>query len=350
MKLQERVEAVVESARTFPWLGEITPQVLNDWVTRELGVEFATSSWAQHGDRFRQLVPYSPILHIVSGETPHAALQSLMRGILVGAENWIKLPSTDLVEIRSFVESLPKELQPRLSQQLSSDWLERAAAVVVFGSDRTIQEFASRVRPWQRFIPHGHKISFAMVLGEWTKAEISGAIRDGSAFNQLGCLSPQFFLVKERANQFAEQLAAQLDFSAPIQLPLAAAVAIRAFRENWRFRTANNPAGKLWESRNNSLDWTVLFDPAETIPDHPLNRTFVVKPFTASLEPCIDLLRKHISTIGIHPLVPEAIDLAIRFGAQRICPVGRMQEPALDWHHDGFPGLGSLVRVIDLEK
>src|SRR5882757_4016376 len=317
MKLQERVEAVVESARTFPWLGEITPQVLNDWVTRELGVEFATSSWAQHGDRFRQLVPYSPILHIVSGETPHAALQSLMRGILVGAENWIKLPSTDLVEIRSFVESLPKELQPRLSQQLSSDWLERAAAVVVFGSDRTIQEFASRVRPWQRFIPHGHKISFAMDLGEWTKAEISGAIRD---------------------------------FSAPIQLPLAAAVAIRAFRENWRFRTANNPAGKLWESRNNSLDWTVLFDPAETIPDHPLNRTFVVKPFTASLEPCIDLLRKHISTIGIHPLVPEAIDLAIRFGAQRICPVGRMQEPALDWHHDGFPSLGSLVRVIDLEK
>ena len=127
MKLQERVQALVESARTFPWLGEITSQVLNDWVERELGVEFATSSWAQHGDRFRQLIPYSPILHIVSGETPHAALQSLMRGILVGAENWIKVPSTDLVEIRSFVESLPKELQPSLSQQLSSDWLERAA-------------------------------------------------------------------------------------------------------------------------------------------------------------------------------------------------------------------------------
>jgi hypothetical protein len=27
-----------------------------------------------------------------------------------------------------------------------------------------------------------------------------------------------------------------------------------------------------------------------------------------------------------------------------------MQEPALDWHHDGFPSLGSLVRVIDLES
>jgi hypothetical protein len=75
----------------------------------------------------------------------------------------------------------------------------------------------------------------------------------------------------------------------------------------------------------------------------------VVKPFTTTLEGTIGLLQKHISTIGIHPVVPEAIDLAIRFGAQRICPIGRMQRPALDWHHDGFPSLGSLVRMIDLE-
>jgi acyl-CoA reductase LuxC len=349
MKLLERVQAIAESAQGFRWLGEITPQLLSDWVTRELGVEFATSSWAQYGGRFRRVIPCTPILHIVSGETPHAALQSLIRGILVGAENWIKLPSEDLVEVRSFVESLPKELQPSLSQQLLPDWLENAAAVVVFGSDRTIQEFASRVRPWQRFVPHGHKISFAMLLGKWTKTEVSGAIQDGSAFDQLGCLSPQFFLVKERADQFAGQLAAHLESSAQIQRSLAAAAAIRAFREDWRFRTANDRAAHLWESPANSLDWTVVFDPGETIPDHPLHRTFVVKPFTTTLERTIGLLQKHISTIGIHPVIPGSIDLAVRFGAQRICPIGRMQEPALDWHHDGFPSLSSFVRVIDLE-
>jgi hypothetical protein len=350
MKLQERIQAIAKSAQAFPWLGEITPHFLSDWVARELGAQFATSSWAKYGDRFRRLVPYSPILHIVAGETPHAVLQSLVRGILVGAENWIKLPSTNLVEIHSFVESLPAELQPKLSNRLLPDWLERAAAVVVFGSDNTIQEFASRVRPWQRFVPHGHKISFALVLGEWTRTEISGAIKDGSAFDQLGCLSPQFFLVKEGADQFAEQLATQLKPSAHAPLSLEIAAAIRTFREDWRFRTANNPAAQLWESPDNSLDWTVLFDPAETIPAHPHHRTFVIKPFTTSLEPSIDLLRKHISTIGIHPVVPKSIALAIRFGAQRICPIGRMQDPALDWHHDGFPSLGSLVRVIDLEK
>jgi Acyl-CoA reductase (LuxC) len=218
MNLLERVQAVAESAQGFRWLGEITPQLLSDWVTRELGAEFETSSWAPYGGRYRRLIACTPILHVVAGETPHAALQSLMRGILVGAENWIKLPSNDLVEVRGFVELLPKELQPSLSLQLLPEWLEKAAVVVVFGSDRTIQEFAGRVQPWQRFVPHGHKISFAMVLGEWTKTEISGAIHDGSAFDQLGCLSPQFFVVKERAGQFAAQLAAQLESSGPIQL------------------------------------------------------------------------------------------------------------------------------------
>ncbi len=351
MNFYERISAIAKSAESFPWLGEITPQLLCDWVTRELGVEFMTSSWAQYGDRQRQLVPCSPILHIVSGETPHAALQSLIRGILVGAENWVKLPSTDLAELRTFAESLPKELQPNLSCRLLPDWLDNAATVVVFGSDATIQEFASRARPWQRFVPHGHKISFALILERWTQTEVSAVIRDGFAFDQLGCLSPQFFLVKEGASYFAEQLAQQLDQHEPSSqhwVSLEAAAAIRVFRENWRFLTANNQA-RLWESQRDTLDWTVLFDPAETIPPSPLHRTFVIKPIVAQTEASVALLRKHISTIGIHPLNSETIELAVRFGAQRVCPIGQMQEPALDWHHDGFPSLGSLVRVIDLE-
>jgi hypothetical protein len=350
MNFLERLQAIARSSRSFPWLGEITPQLLDEWVGRELGTEFATGSWAPYGNRLRQIIPCSPILHIVSGETPHAALQSLIRGILIGAENWIKLPSADLIEVRTFVDSLPKELQPALSNRLLPGWLERAAVVIVFGSDATIQEFASRIQPWQRFIPHGHKISFAMILGEWAKTEVAGATRDGWAFDQLGCLSPQFFLVKEQARRFAEQLARQLEsFRSPSPVSVETAAAIRSFREEWRFRTANDPAAQLWESPKESLDWTVLFDPAEPIPNHPLHRTFIIKPFTMRSEASLGLLRKHIGTIGIHPLTSESIDLAVRLGAQRICPIGQMQEPALDWHHDGFPSLGSLVRLIDLE-
>jgi hypothetical protein len=358
MKFHERALAIASSAKPVSWLGEITPQLLSDWVARELGANFIDSTWARYGHRLSRSVPCTPILHVVSGRTPHAALQSLIRGILVGAENWMKLPSTGLAEITGFVESLPEELRPKLSTRLLPDWLENAATVVVFGSDTTIQQLAGQLRPWQRFVPHGHKISFGMVLGQWTKNEILAAVQDGCAFDQLGCLSPQFFLIKENAHDFAEQLAEQLGEDAadhPVtlvrdEISLEAAAAIRAFREGWRFRTAGSATARLWESKKDSLDWTVLFDPGEAIPSNPLYRTFVVKPMTPETETSIALLRKHLSTIGAHPLDSVAIDLAVRLGAQRICALGQMQQPGLDWHHDGFPSLGSLVRVIDVEN
>jgi Acyl-CoA reductase (LuxC) len=357
MKFHERALAIASSAKPFSWLGEITPQLLSDWVTRELGTNFIDSTWARYGDRLYRSVPCTPILHIVSGQTPHAALQSLIRGILVGAENWIKLPSTGLTEITGFIESLPEDLRPKLSTRLLPDWLENAATVVVFGSDTTIQQLAGQLRPGQRFVPHGHKISFGMVLGPWTKNQILAAVQDGWAFDQLGCLSPQFFLIKENARDFAEQLVEQLGEDtanrptglARDQLPLEAAAAIRAFREDWRFRTAGSATARLWESKKDTLDWTVLFDPGEAIPSNPLYRTFVVKPMTQETEKSIALLRQHLSTIGAHPLDSATIDRAARLGAQRICALGRMQQPSLDWHHDGFPSLGSLVRVIDVE-
>src|SRR5258708_9770759 len=169
--MRERGQGIADSARAFPGLGEITSQLLCDWVAREFGVEFATSSWIRYGNRFRRLIPCSPILHIVSGETPHAALQSLIRGILVGSENWIKLPSTDLVKVRTFVDSLPKAIQPKLSKRPLPGCLERALTVMVFGSERTIQRFAVQVRPWQRFAPHGHIGSIAIILGVRTETE-----------------------------------------------------------------------------------------------------------------------------------------------------------------------------------
>jgi hypothetical protein len=351
MDFHERVLAVAAAAKPFSWLGEINPQLLHDWVARELGTHFVDSSWSRYGKRLCRLVPCSPILHIVSGNTPHAALQSLIRGILVGAGNWIKLPSMGLVELTQFVELLPAELRPQVSTRLLPGWLEHAAAVVVFGSDHTIQQLAGQLEPWQRFVPHGHKISFAMVLGRWSKIEVLAAIEDGSAFDQLGCLSPQFFLVKEGAAAFAEQLAEQLmQSSTRAQIPVEAAAAIRTFREDWRFRAVSSSGTRLWESARDSLDWTVLLDPGETIPTNPLYRTFVVKPMTEQTEQSIALLRKHLSTVGTYPLNPESIDQAARLGAQRICALGRMQQPSLDWHHDGFPSLGSLVRTIDAEN
>jgi hypothetical protein len=85
-----------------------------------------------------------------------------------------------------------------------------------------------------------------------------------------------------------------------------------------------------------------------------LNRFVYVKP-VANLGEALhaaDAVREQVSTVGVavpeHTMTDVATTLA-RWGATRVCPVGRMQEPPLAWHHDGRPALADLVTWTDLE-
>lgn len=350
MNLEERIEAVVGASSEFPWLGRLTVKAVREWIVLELGdPPLMPQRYGRH-----QVVatPYSPILHIVSGNTPHAALQTLIRGILVGGENLVKIPSNGLPEVERFVGLLPKPIQPMIDHGLPDSWVETAAAIVVFGSDETIATFASRVRPWQRFLPHGNKVSFVIILGDYPETIAQVAARDVHAFDQLGCLSPQFFYIENHPERFGAQLANGLEnLSRCSPLPeraIESAAAIRSFREDWRFRAAMDPRIHLWESRE-SLEWTVILDPDREFKAGPLHRTIFVQNLPAHPERLLAPLKRFISTIGIYPMNSETVQLAVRIGAQRVCPVGEMQNPPLTWHHDGWPSLSSLVRFVDIE-
>jgi hypothetical protein len=350
MNLQERIEAVVRASSGFPWLGQLTVQAVREWIMLELG---DPPLMAQRYGRHRVVaIPYSPILHIVSGNTPHAALQTLIRGILVGGENLIKIPANGLPEVERFVRLLPGAIRPMVDHGLPDSWLESAAAIVVFGSDETIATFASRVNPWQRFVPHGHKVSFAIILGDYPETIAQAAARDAHAFDQLGCLSPQFIYIENHPERFGAQLANALEnLSRSSPLPeraIESAAAIRSFREDWKFRAAMDPRIQLWESKE-TLEWTVILDPGRELKSSPLHRTIFVQNLPAPGERPLADFKQLVGTIGIYPMNPDAVRQAIEFGAQRVCPVGEMQNPPLTWHHDGWPSLSSLVRFVDIE-
>jgi hypothetical protein len=60
----------------------------------------------------------------------------------------------------------------------------------------------------------------------------------------------------------------------------------------------------------------------------------------------------HLSTLGIDGFERRADALAraaLAAGASRICPLGRMQAPPIEWRHDGVEPLRSLVRLLDRE-
>ena len=59
-----------------------------------------------------------------------------------------------------------------------------------------------------------------------------------------------------------------------------------------------------------------------------------------------------VSTVALAAPRQKSEDLALqlaRWGATRICPVGRMQNPPLTWRRDGRPALADLITWTEWE-
>src|SRR5580704_14850894 len=102
MNLDDRIAAVVAAGAKVSGLGDLSSQSISHWIALELDQLLDGRGPQTYGNQHCLAFPLSPILHIVSGNTPHAALQSLIRGVLVGATNWIKLPKRGLPEVDHF--------------------------------------------------------------------------------------------------------------------------------------------------------------------------------------------------------------------------------------------------------
>jgi hypothetical protein len=355
LAFRERLERISAALQGCPIVRAASAGQLAQWVDAELGPGALSEDTLPYGGRRRRLQPLSPILHVVSGNTPHAAVQSLVRGLVTGAAvQWIKVPqAVRLAELENFVVGLPESMRPSLAPELPASWLEQAAVVAVFGADETIRDFARRVQPWQRFLPHGHKVSFGWIRGPYDEELLTAVARDVVAFDQLGCLSPQFYLVAGDARSFARDLAALFVREAPNWPPLRLAthdaVRLREFRDVHELRAVCGDGTAVWGSAE-GLAWTVVFDPRPEFASTPLLRSVIVKPES---EGALDQLRQiapFLSTIAVHPYTEEGLTLAVRLGAQRVCRAGAMQNPDWLWHHDGWPSLGAFLRYVDVEN
>ena len=351
MKIAERAQHLAAAAGLFPFLGPTTAEDLLALVRAELGHAAVLDDFVPHGGHLARAVAVETILHVLSGNTPAAGLQSLIRGLLLGAHNLCKTPSAGLPEIAEFRAALPPELAARvdLAGELPDGWLARAGAVIVFGHDATIAHFRALVRPEQRFIAHGHRLSFGVVFGDPACASAPLAARDASLFDQQGCLSPHVFYVAGNAREYAARLAEEMrafqEREPRGRVSLSEANAIRTLREELAFRAAQGEPVPLWQS-DGSTAWTVAFDATPGFPRSPLNRFVFVKPLPADLAAELRAVRPHLSCAGIWPATRAHAHALAPLGVSRICPLGRMQSPPWTWLQDGAPALAPLVRWV----
>ena len=359
MNTEQRARALAIAAEPFrALLGPTTAEDLSAWLQAELGSGAALDRWVGHGPGQAKALAPGLILHVVSGNTPHAALQSLIGGLLLGSRNAVKLPQAGLVEVDEFVSRLPEALRRLVetSAVLPAAWLAAADAVIVYGSDETVADLRARTPSGKIFIGHGHKASLGIVWADPGFVSCPGAARDASLFDQQGCLSPQVFYVRETnpgfARAYAERLASAMDrFNrshprGPLGVEEKAEIA--NLRAAYRFRAAGDLRVALWEGGGH-MDWTVVYEEDAWFPAAPLNRVVFVKPLPENFADAIGPAAAHIGAVGLFPCTEELADRFMELHPSRFCPIGRMQDPPWTWHNGGVPRLASLVKWVDFE-
>ncbi|HWB58765.1 MAG TPA: acyl-CoA reductase [Chthoniobacteraceae bacterium] len=358
MTTREIAEALANAARGFPLLGEISARDLLNVAKLELGHEEILDGFQSYAGHQAMARGPEAILHVMSGNTPHAGLQSLIRGLLLKAHNYCKIPSGGLDEIARFREALPAGLKARvdISTALDPAWMEQSQAVIVFGDDATIGHFRRQVRPEQVFIGHGHKLSLGIVFEDPGYESVPHAARDASLHDQQGCLSPHVFYIAENgpfnAREYASRLAGEMEtfnHRAPrSKITAQESASLTAIRNEYEFLSANGGDARVWKSAGGT-DWTVVFSAEAKFTPSPLNRVIFVKPLPRDLAAALSDARPWLSTIAIWPATPENAARAAGLGASRICRVGSMQDPPFSWHQDGGQNLAPLVRWIDFD-
>lgn len=368
MNTLDRINLLAETCRhplCLQLLGKITKEDLTSWLIAELGRANALDQFESYGSSPLKTKAYAPerTLHIVSGNTPHAAFQSLLRGLLLGSHHIIKLPSSGLPEFTEWISSFPTEFLDTVEvhTQITEQQTSLADAVIAIGSDETIKAIQKNIQPHQKFIPHGHKVSIGIIDSDIIGAAPLAA-RDASIYNQRGCLSPHAFYIHPSvsARDFAHLLAKEMEHYAmknpPETLSLSEAGAIRNLRETTRFIEANTDTTQLWESQGN-LNWTVIYDEDATLKLSCLNRCIYVRPLPLDSSDAsiiktstIGTEAHYLSTVSLHPFSTERAESTVLSlpTAHRICPLGKAQQPSLFWHHDGFAPLVSLVNWKDI--
>lgn len=362
---------------------QLTSESLQALLVQDLGSPQRLDGFTQtHGEiqERRSGLAQGPTLlgHIAAGNLPIPSLSSLVLGLLVRSAQFVKCARGQTLIPRLFAHSL-YDAEPKIascleiatwpggSEDIEAAFFNELDVLTATGGDQTLHSIQARLPKTVRFLGYGSRISFCYLTGRsltgfGIKRSVQNVAADVVAWDQQGCLSPHVVFVEARGGiapeAFAELLAEELDRQeasrprGPLSLEESAAIASR--RAFYEVRAAYSPETKLWMSPE-STAWTVVYENDPRFQTSCLNRFINVKAAQDLAEVLrqAEEIRGRVSTVGLGAAPEEVQDIATslaRWGASRICPIGKMQHPPLTWRHDGRPALADLVRWADWEQ
>ena len=293
--------------------------------------------------------PPDLVAHVLASNVPALAVPAITHAVLAGSAVLVKSGRADTHSAAAFHRALgavDRELAatvvPTYWQGGASDVedtiLDRARVIVATGGDAAtlaiVRRFGSRV------IAFGDRHSLAVLERDVADETLDALAADIVLYEQRGCLSPHAILVVgDDLLAIAERLMTSLGRRRralpPPPLPVEERAAHRLAIEAAAFagaRVLDGTAG------------TVILDPSPRIGDAIGRRTVRLHAVRSLADVATAFTAHAIECIGVGPGVRLDAEALRRRGVARLCPVGRMQRPRIDWPRGQRPALGALFR------
>jgi hypothetical protein len=353
-----RLQALAKTMAKFPEFGKIKHEDLVKWVKEELGTLDRLETWH---NRVIGIAPRS-IYHIAASTLPVSLWQTLLCGLTLGAQNFVKLPSgVDWKPYKRFSEALPKSLRHLVvyEEKFNANQMQAADVVVVMGEDQTLAAIRGQMLPHQRFIGYGTKVSFlcgsVKKLSNRKKNEaFKNIVKDVLQYNHAGCLAPRgiFLAPDEDAEMFCQKLSKALE-NALIKaqewkVSRSEALKMQEYRAVAHFK--GNP---VYPQNLSALRFSLVISKCTklALTDAPLSLPVVTLSSWRELK-LLSGLKNKISTVGCvgESLPAEAQKAWIELGVTRFCKSGAMQMPSIFWKHDGYDTLRPFIHWVHRDQ
>ncbi|MCH2461698.1 MAG: hypothetical protein MK335_00470 [Gemmatimonadetes bacterium] len=383
---QEAIDLLVPTAGISKEMAsEILTGMARDWTAERL-TELLRRELRDPGvldgfrrvDEGRSVRAKGPLLtfHVGAGTVPGVGVTSMIRALLMKSAVLLKPGLGDVVLPVLFAEAFAEEA-PELSDAVAVTYwpggsspleglaLQRAEAVVVYGSDEVVSWLRARTPVTARFISYHHRLSLGMVGREALTAARAPdvarmAARAVSMFDQRGCVSPHAIYVEEGGavdpGEWAALLAsAMADLEVEIPggyLTAPEASAVHQVRGSAELREASGGGVRVF--RGDESFWTVILEDEMTFTRSCLNRvvSLVPTPDLGGVAASLGMIGRHLQTVaieGAEDRLPMLAEDLCRAGATRVTSFEKAPWPPPWWRHDGASVLAGLVRWIDLE-
>lgn len=347
MNLTERLHLISQLFPDHEHMGFSAASDLETWIISELGSLEVLEAPVRTPTGWKRARPVRSIYHICAGNVAVSAETSLLISIMLGSDAVFKLPSSGLPELEARVDRLPAHWRGkiRLLPEHDPELARECDAVVVFGTNETIESVSQNRRPNQKLLRYGHKVSIGYVM-ETEEMDVWGgaAVREILAYQQLGCLSPQSYLCENEtvADQFITGLAHSFErqeFDSG-DIPFAAQALVFDARQR------AIAAGDQVITPCPKAPWTIVKRAEQKIQTGPgFGFIEVLVAGQAALAEILQPWHGKISSVSLNSRVitREHWERWESRGIHRFCRMGNLQRPPIAWPHDGRPRLADLV-------